>query len=124
MMLVKLARQVLIIALVFATFTTHGVWGEADCHHEKILVFLKCKKTIKIGVDYVQPTSECRRTVQSSDMACVCRIITDDEEFYVSVSKLVRLARECGRQVPAGDKCGSWTVPPPLSPPPSGVVHA
>ncbi|TVU14118.1 hypothetical protein EJB05_37564, partial [Eragrostis curvula] len=117
-MATKVSLQVLVVALIFAMFTTHQTWGEQDCHQEKILVIQKCKATIEIGVPYVRPRSDCRQVVEASDMACVCRIITEDEELYISVSKLVRLARACGQIVPAGSKCGTWTVPPPLSPPP------
>lgn len=108
MMVVKVALQMLIIGLlVIVVFTTHQVWSEQDCYGEKVLVVKRCWKTIEIGVAYENPTSKCRRTVESSDVACVCRIITTDEEAYISVSKLVKLARECGKQFPDGSKCGS-----------------
>ncbi|TVU30186.1 hypothetical protein EJB05_21796, partial [Eragrostis curvula] len=116
MMVTKVFFHVLVFALIFAMFTTHQTLGEQDCTDEKIAVLRTCKKTLDIDDDYVEPTSRCRHLVESSDMACVCRKVTLAEEFSVSVSKLVRLARECGNVVPAGSKCGTWTVPPPLSP--------
>lgn len=103
----KVAFQILIIALIVFMFTTHQAWGEQDCHNEKISVIRKCQKIIEIGTPYARPRGACRRAVESSDMACVCRIITEDEEFYISVSKIVQLARDCGKIIPEGAKCGS-----------------
>lgn len=34
-------------------------------------------------------------------------IITKPEERFISMSKLVQLARDCGKAVPIGSKCGS-----------------
>ncbi|KAF8704169.1 hypothetical protein HU200_031664 [Digitaria exilis] len=64
-------------------------------------------KTITLEGDYVDPSNKCRETVQKSYMACVCRVISVDEQLKISVVKLVRLARACGKIVPAGSKCGS-----------------
>ena len=64
-------------------------------------------KTITIIGAYVDPSNRCRATVQVSDMACICRVLSIDEELTISVAKLLRLARQCGKLVPVGSKCGS-----------------
>ena len=91
-------------------FMTHQVWGEQDCYQEKELVLNKCRKTLKVGKPYVEPSEPCIHAVRHSDMTCVCRHLTVDEENKVSAAKLVLLAKECGNPVPAGNKCGSKCI--------------
>ncbi|KXG19465.1 hypothetical protein SORBI_3010G062700 [Sorghum bicolor] len=102
--------QLLVFSLVFTMFTTHQALGEKDCYHERDSVKHDCKKTIKINHPYDPPTAECIGAVKLSDMVCICRILTTDDEKEISVPKLLRLAEECNRPVPAGSKCGSQTV--------------
>lgn len=106
-MAMKVQFQVMVFTLVFIMLTTQLVWGEEDCYDQKKAVKLRCMKTIKLDGDYVDPSDKCRETVQKSDMACVCRVISPHEQLRISVVKLVRLARACGKIVPAGSKCGS-----------------
>ncbi|CAL5031131.1 unnamed protein product [Urochloa decumbens] len=116
-MATKVDLQVMAFALVFIILATHLTWGEVDCHHEKQAVMHKCMKTITIVGDYVDPSNKCREIVQESNMACICRNIEIEDQLKISVVKLVRLARQCGKLVPIGSKCGTWTVQPPQSPP-------
>ncbi|KAF8714794.1 hypothetical protein HU200_027322 [Digitaria exilis] len=106
-MALKVMLQGLVFSLAFAMFTTHHACGEGDCHVEKILVLRACRKTVIIGVEYEHPTNKCRRAVQKSDMVCICRTLSIEEEYFVSAAKLVLLARECGKPVPPGTPCGS-----------------
>ena len=66
MMDFKVVRQVVVFALVFTMLAKHQVWGEIDCHDEKVSVMLKCKNSIKIGGPYVlpRPGDKCCTTVQ------------------------------------------------------------
>jgi hypothetical protein len=108
MMATKVAIQVMVFALVFfIMLATHPAWGEQECCAEKDAVIHNCMRTITIVGGYVDPSSRCRATVQESDMACVCRAISVNEQLRISVVKLVRLARQCGKLVPVGSKCGS-----------------
>jgi hypothetical protein len=40
-------------------------------------------------------------------MACVCRVLKREEERTLSAFKLVNIAKDCGKPVPARRKCGS-----------------
>ena len=40
MMDFKVVRQVVVFALVFTMLAKHQVWGEIDCHDEKVSVML------------------------------------------------------------------------------------
>ena len=110
MMAIKAIIHVLVFCLVFTTFTAHKACGEDDCYQEKRLVILSCKETNEIGTPYVEPNTKCRNAVQNSNMPCICRNIRVEEEHFISVSKLVKLARECHNAVPPKSKCGSKCV--------------
>ncbi|TVU30210.1 hypothetical protein EJB05_21820, partial [Eragrostis curvula] len=116
---IKAILQVIIFAFTIFMFATHEALGEHDCYHEKENVKVKCKKNLDIVSPYVRPRagSKCCRTVRESDMVCVCRTLTRAEEDEISAVKLVDVADDCGKPVPVGNKCGTWTVPPPLPPP-------
>ncbi|KAG2560101.1 hypothetical protein PVAP13_8KG050251, partial [Panicum virgatum] len=86
--------------------------GRARLLRREELVLQKCRFTIKIPGDYVRPNPSCRVAVDHADMACICHILTIEEEKTVSVSKkILRLARDCDQPVPARNQCGSFTVP-------------
>nr|TKW06245.1 hypothetical protein SEVIR_7G230100v2 [Setaria viridis] len=111
---IKVILQLLVFALVLTIFTTHQAWGEEDCYEEKRSIIKYCIKSIRIRGKYVPPSRTCRVYVELCDMACVCHVLTPQDELRISAFKLVRLARDYGVPVPAGSKCGSWTVPPSL----------
>ncbi|CAL5055284.1 unnamed protein product [Urochloa decumbens] len=115
MMYVKVVFQLMVFALVFTMFIPHLSLGEKDCYEQKYRFKHKCMESIEIKGPYVAPSDSCVLVVRQSDMACICRVILIEEQAEISVSKIVRLATECGNPVPAGNKCGSYTVPPPLS---------
>ena len=106
MMTTKVILQLMVYVLVFTILMTHQAWGEDDCYDEKDKVKHDCMKTLDISKDWEEPSHKCRRTVQKSDMACICRIITIEEQIKISMGKLVRLARECGKIIPDESKCG------------------
>lgn len=107
MMTIKVIFRVLVFAFVLAMFTTHQAWGEGYCDKEKKLVLIKCRKNVELGTDYVPPNRKCCDDVKTSDMVCVCCTLTRDEEYHVSGVKLADAAEECGKPVPARNKCGS-----------------
>ena len=48
MMDFKVVRQVVVFALVFTMLAKHQVWGEIDCHDEKVSVMLKSGAKLEI----------------------------------------------------------------------------
>ncbi|CAL4996180.1 unnamed protein product [Urochloa decumbens] len=84
---IKVTLQVLVFSLVFSKIVTHQAWGDADCYDDKLLVMDKCEKNIKIR----------------------------EEEAKISIAKVIYVARDCGKPIPAGNKCGGFIVPPSLS---------
>lgn len=86
------------------------MWGEEDCYQEKKMVLNKCRKTLKVGKPYVEPSESCIHAVRHSHMTCVCEKLTVEEENEVSAGKLVRLASECNNPVSGGIKRGSKCI--------------
>ena len=107
MMGIKVVLQLLVFALVFTMLTKHQALGEQDCYAERDSVIHECMETLRHDAPYKHPTASCRRVVRRSDVACICRVLTDDDEKQISVDKFLQLARECGRPVIGVPKCGS-----------------
>ncbi|KAF8702269.1 hypothetical protein HU200_033037 [Digitaria exilis] len=112
MMGIKVMLHAVIFSLVFSMLVKHQVWGEYDCYREKVAVMLKCNNSIKKGGPYVRPRpgDKCCTTVQASDTACICRLLTTDDEETVEPKRLVKAAYHCGKPVPVGSKCGSKSI--------------
>lgn len=102
----KAIISILVCVFVFALFRTGEAFDHYDCHPEKDLIMDKCMRTIRIEGDYVPPDDKCRKAVKLCNMICVCHILDRNDEKIVDPKKLVRLASECNKPVPVGDKCG------------------
>jgi len=107
MMGIKVVLQLLVFALVFTMLTKHQALGEQDCYGERDTLMQVCRETLRHDLDYKHPSVSCRRVVRKSDLACICRVLTDDDEKQISVDKFLQLARECGKPVTGTPKCGS-----------------
>ncbi|KAF8669935.1 hypothetical protein HU200_051117 [Digitaria exilis] len=115
MMAIKVILRVLVFTIVFSMLPKHQAWGETDCYGEKYSVLERCKENLK-KVAYVPPKlgDECCRTVAVSDMVCVCGVLTEEEMEQIRSLSVILIARDCGHPLPAGTKCGIWTIPPSL----------
>ncbi|KQK18902.1 hypothetical protein BRADI_1g45354v3 [Brachypodium distachyon] len=85
--------------------------GRIDCDQEKEYIFRVCAGSIgRQGLSRL------------SDLLCICRIITPADEQAISVHKLVQAAIDSRAALPAGTRCGSYTVggPPAVSTMPRG----
>nr|TKW20903.1 hypothetical protein SEVIR_4G197700v2 [Setaria viridis] len=98
-MSMKVVIQHLAFAFVFTMFTTQQVWGETDCYKERDWVKHNCLITITILGPYVHPTRRCARAVKKSNMNCMRRIITHEDETKIILEKIVRLAHQCHKPV-------------------------
>lgn len=103
----KIDLRVLFLALIFAGFIAHHVWGEEDCYHEKDTFIIKCMKTIEFGLPFEDPSKACVRAVGKYDMKCICHVMTSSDESKVSMIKTVLLAYICHKPIPIGENCGS-----------------
>ncbi|KAF5182996.1 Bifunctional inhibitor/lipid-transfer protein/seed storage 2S albumin superfamily protein [Thalictrum thalictroides] len=58
------------------------------------------------------PSKACCDVVKAADVPCVCQHIPPGAELIVSMEKVVYVANFCGKELPHGTKCGSYTIPP------------
>ncbi|TVU39359.1 hypothetical protein EJB05_12772, partial [Eragrostis curvula] len=110
----KVFIQLLVYASVFALFTVPQALGEKECYGEKVTFLQKCSRSIQRGYAYVHPSSSCCEAVQEIDMTCVCGIITRLDK--INAQNAYRVSLDCNNPVPAGNRCGGWTIP--AGPPP------
>lgn len=107
-MIVKNANfRLMVLALVFILFATPQAWCEPDCHEHKKWIKRLCINSIKLHGEYEPPTNTCRQLVEAADMVCICHILEPVDELKISIIKLLHLARDCGKPLPVGTKCGS-----------------
>ncbi|OEL27589.1 hypothetical protein BAE44_0011399, partial [Dichanthelium oligosanthes] len=98
--------------LYFLALANHQVWSEKDCYHEKELAKIACTKSIAIVGPYVRPRpgDKCCTTVKASDMVCICRKLSKEEERKISAVRLVDVAEDCKKPIPVGSIYASKSV--------------
>ncbi|KAG6536270.1 uncharacterized protein LOC122002874 [Zingiber officinale] len=73
---------------------------------------LACHEFIAIPGPKKKPNKACCDSLATADVPCLCKELPPEVEKSISMEKAVYVARSCGKTVPAGTKCGSYTVPP------------
>ncbi|KAF8050196.1 hypothetical protein N665_2028s0003 [Sinapis alba] len=53
----------------------------------------------------------CCALIPPVDVPCACRYVSRDVTNYIDMDKVVYVARSCGKKIPSGYKCGSYTIP-------------
>ncbi|XP_074578993.1 uncharacterized protein LOC141835438 [Curcuma longa] len=80
---------------------------------------LACHEFIAIPGPKKKPNKACCDCLARADVPCLCKELPPEVEKSISMEKAVYVARSCGKTVPAGTKCGSYTVPPSGAPAPA-----
>ncbi|KAI3967790.1 hypothetical protein MKX01_039182 [Papaver californicum] len=57
------------------------------------------------------PSVACCSAVNKTDSDCLCSHVTKKVESQISMDKAVYVAEKCGRPLPPGSKCGSYSIP-------------
>ncbi|CAA2934874.1 bifunctional inhibitor lipid-transfer seed storage 2S albumin superfamily [Olea europaea subsp. europaea] len=71
----------------------------------------ECSQYVQKGGPRKNPSQGCCNVVKSVDLPCVCQHITQEVEQIISMEKATYVAGFCGKPIPHGTKCGSYTVP-------------
>ncbi|XP_073113563.1 uncharacterized protein [Elaeis guineensis] len=106
-------RMLISLVLVFAWAGTLLSTGHArdDCHGDVTALIKQCKDYVKKEGPQVAPSVQCCQVVKHVDVPCVCKHVTPRIEEMISMEKAVYVAKECGRPLKHGCRCGSYTVP-------------
>ncbi|XP_039126964.1 uncharacterized protein LOC120263131 [Dioscorea cayenensis subsp. rotundata] len=110
-----LGYVVFMIMVVVMAGDASGNWrvmGDDDCGGTLPNLISQCQQYVGIPGPKTDPSSGCCDAIQKADVPCVCAHITPEVEKIISMQKVTYVAQKCGRALPPGTKCGSYTVPP------------
>ncbi|WCJ36840.1 Bifunctional inhibitor/lipid-transfer protein/seed storage 2S albumin superfamily protein [Euphorbia peplus] len=99
-------------ALILKEQTVSAYCYDEKTQHQMALLASKCAEFIKKDGPKRLPSKECCDTIKNTATNDICSCINARVEAMVSMEKAVFIARKCGKNVPAGMKCGSYTIPP------------
>ncbi|KAF3777677.1 hypothetical protein EJ110_NYTH45314 [Nymphaea thermarum] len=81
----------------------------------------RCAPFVARDLPPAPPSEDCCKAVRGADLVSVCGRITPEIESIISMQKVVDVASRCGKPIPSGTRCGSFTppvsYPPPAAPP-------
>ncbi|XP_009354492.2 uncharacterized protein LOC103945624 [Pyrus x bretschneideri] len=72
----------------------------------------QCAAYVQKGTPMTDPSEACCELIRQVDIPCACKHVTKKVEQMVDMNKVVHVVSYCGKPVPKGMKCGSYTVPP------------
>ncbi|CAN1751122.1 hypothetical protein LINPERHAP1_LOCUS4241 [Linum perenne] len=67
----------------------------------------QCWKYVQKSGSKSPPSPGCCAALKPVDLSCACPYVSKSVEGYVSMDKVVYVARTCGMNLAAGTKCGS-----------------
>ncbi|KAL8549036.1 hypothetical protein ACS0TY_008058 [Phlomoides rotata] len=88
------------------------VFTSAQCQGDLEGLIQHCGKYVQKSGPNETPSKDCCNVVSKVNLPCVCDHVTPDVEHIISLEKAMFVAASCGKPVPHGIKCGSYTVPP------------
>lgn len=94
---------VVIFAIIFVVETDQAM---AKCLWSTIKTFGHCKKFVKAGTPYVDPTPKCCTVLKIIDIPCACDYMTYKLTKRISTNKLANVLDYCGTAVAPGTRCG------------------
>ncbi|KAF8398308.1 hypothetical protein HHK36_017235 [Tetracentron sinense] len=103
-----LALAVLVIAGIVIS---GGQVSAQSCQGDIQGLISQCAQYVGKSGPKTPPSQGCCTVVQKADVPCVCKSITKEVEQIISMEKVVYVAQYCGKTIPHGMKCGSYTVP-------------
>ncbi|KFK29962.1 hypothetical protein AALP_AA7G200100 [Arabis alpina] len=72
----------------------------------------ECQRYVgNTGPNSPPPSRSCCALIRPIDVSCACRYVSRDVMNYIDMDKVVNVARSCGKKIPSGYKCGSYTIP-------------
>ncbi|XAR54419.1 hypothetical protein NMG60_11029535 [Bertholletia excelsa] len=105
----KARLVMLVVAVVVVGISSRGARGQ--CQGDLPGLMAECPRYVGKAGPEVVPSRECCNVVRSVDVECACQYITKEVEQIISMEKVVFVAKSCGKPLPHGSKCGSYTVP-------------
>ncbi|KAG6630327.1 hypothetical protein I3843_13G008700 [Carya illinoinensis] len=101
-----------ILGILMSNDNSNMVAGQAACQGDLQGLITQCAMFVQKNLPKSNPSPGCCSVIQTVDIPCACKHITKEVEQVVDMEKVVFVAKYCGRALPAGTQCGSYTVPP------------
>ncbi|XP_027109771.1 uncharacterized protein [Coffea arabica] len=102
---------VLIPFIVVSVLMFHNQMVLGQCQGDLQGLIQQCSQYVQKSGPKIAPSQSCCRVLKTVDLPCVCHYITQDVEQIVSIAKAIYVSSFCGKPLPHGTKCGSYTVP-------------
>ncbi|WCJ36837.1 Bifunctional inhibitor/lipid-transfer protein/seed storage 2S albumin superfamily protein [Euphorbia peplus] len=100
----------LIIVALTLLISSEKTWG-LSCENDVVGLVTQCKNYVVKEGTMLKPSEDCCAVVKKANVPCVCSLVTQQIESFISMAKVVYVAKSCGKDVPSGTKCGSYIVP-------------
>ena len=68
---------------------------------------LNCKDFVQIRGPQIEPSVQCCNSIKHANESCACSHVTPVTEKRISMEKVVRITRVCGKPLTGGTKCRS-----------------
>ncbi|XP_031476907.1 uncharacterized protein LOC116248316 [Nymphaea colorata] len=85
--------------------------GQSCSDQDLATLGARCRPFVARELPPAPPSEDCCNAVRGADLICVCGRITPEIERMISMQKVVDVASKCGKPIPSGTRCGSFTVP-------------
>ncbi|KAL6624403.1 hypothetical protein ACP70R_031724 [Stipagrostis hirtigluma subsp. patula] len=101
-----MATKAVIIVLAFAMLIVIAFARRTPPLVQKEQIMKHCMEVIKKNPPYGAPSASCINALTNCDLAAVCGVINEEDEEKISVERLLEIARQFGRSLTPGAKCG------------------
>ncbi|KAH6785150.1 hypothetical protein C2S51_037605 [Perilla frutescens var. frutescens] len=90
-----------------------GVEGgaSAQCQGDFQGLIKECSRYVQKPGPPQNPSQQCCNVIRNVDLPCVCHHVTTQVEQIISMKKAASVSAFCGKPLPHGAQCGSYTVP-------------
>ncbi|CAN1751121.1 hypothetical protein LINPERHAP1_LOCUS4241 [Linum perenne] len=85
----------------------HQASAQTYCNADLSSLMSQCWKYVQKSGSKSPPSPGCCAALKPVDLSCACPYVSKSVEGYVSMDKVVYVARTCGMNLAAGTKCGS-----------------
>ncbi|KAF8398309.1 hypothetical protein HHK36_017236 [Tetracentron sinense] len=101
----------LAVLVVAGIVISGGRVSAQGCQGDLQGLISQCSQYVQKSGAKTPPSQPCCTVVKAVNIPCVCQYITKQVEQIISMEKVVYVAQYCGKTIPHGMKCGSYTVP-------------
>ncbi|KFK29964.1 hypothetical protein AALP_AA7G200300 [Arabis alpina] len=107
----RMIKTLVIVALAFFMISSdnfHLATADQVCGANLSGLVNECQRYID---NAALPSQSCCDLIRPIDVSCACRYVSWWVMTLIDMDKVVSVVRSCGKSIPSGYKCGSYTIP-------------